>query len=350
GTHVSGPRGLEPRRTDRGDSQYGRLARGATDRRGGRSDEVRRRSPRDDPGTCRGIAQPSISPVAPTTRGLIPNCRRAARRQHEGRRSQALLQQRRPGGHDARPTRRPSHGNLRVGRRLPPQAQRPRPAAADPDAELIALAIAQVFMGLPNDRQFLALAGYRLSHLFAYLPRQSGYNKRLRALTAQIERAINYLAFCSPGWCDQLRLLDSTPIPCAASRKTVRRSEFAGIAAYGYCRSHSRYFWGCRLYLLCASDGTPIAFELAPANALEREVARETLERVPLAGLTVIADKGFAGAEFEGWMADRGAEFLRPDRKDEPLQFGSLGRVRQWIESVFWTCKGQLGLERHGAR
>jgi len=74
------------------------------------------------------------------------------------------------------------------------------------------------------------------------------------------------------------------------------------------------------------------------------------LERVLLAGLTVIADKGFAGAELEGWMADRGAEFLRPDRKDEPLQFGSLGRVRQWIESVFWTCKGQLGLERHGAR
>jgi hypothetical protein len=85
------------------------------------------------------------------------------------------------------------------------------------------------------------------------------------------------------------------------------------------------------------------------------------LERVPLAGLTVIADKGFAGAEFEGWMADRRAEFLRPDREDKPLQFGSLGRVRQWIESrrargracrgsVFWTCKGQLGLERHGAR
>ena len=24
--------------------------------------------------------------------------------------------------------------------------------------------------------------------------------------------------------------------------------------------------------------------------------------------------------------------------------------MRQWIESVLWTCKGQLGLERHGAR
>ena len=218
------------------------------------------------------------------------------------------------------------------------------------DAELITLAIAQVFLGLPNDRQFLALARYRLGHLFAYLPKQPAYNKRLRRLTGEIERAINYLAFASPSFCDGLRLLDSTPVPCAASRETVRRSEFAGIAAYGYCRSHSRFFWGFRLYLLCSPDGTPIAFELARANAPEREVAKEMLERVPLEGHTVIADKGFAGREFERWIADRGCRFLRPDRKDEPPRFGSLGRVRQWIESVFWTCKGQLGLERHGAR
>ncbi len=74
------------------------------------------------------------------------------------------------------------------------------------------------------------------------------------------------------------------------------------------------------------------------------------LERVPLAGHIVIADKGFAGADFEAWIAGRGAEFLRPDRNDEPPRHGSLGPIRQWIESVFWTCKGQLGLERHGAR
>ena len=149
---------------------------------------------------------------------------------------------------------------------------------------------------------------------------------------------------------DALKLLDSTPVVCGQSRETTRRSEFAGIAAYGYCRSHSRYFWGFRLYLLCSADGTPIAFELAPANAPEREVAREMLERVSLEGATVIADKGFSGREFEAFMASRGATVLRPDRKDEEPRFGSLGRVRQWIESVFATCKGQLGLERHGAR
>lgn len=203
---------------------------------------------------------------------------------------------------------------------------------------------------MPNDRQFLALARWRLGHLFPRLIDQSGYNRRLRALAPEIGRCISYLAFISPSFCDRLRLLDSTPVPCGQSRETTRRSEFAGSAGYGYCRSHSRWFWGFRLYLICAGDGMPIGWELAAANIGERIVAAELLERIPVAGHVVIADKNFAGAEFEQLMADAGATFLRPDRKDEPRRHGSLGHVRQWIESTFWTCKGQLGLEHHGAR
>jgi hypothetical protein len=218
------------------------------------------------------------------------------------------------------------------------------------DAELIALAVAQMFLAIPNDRKFLALARWRLGHLFTYLPQQPGYNKRLRKLAPTIARVITHLAVNSPSFCDNLRLLDSTPVPCGQSRETARRSELAGHAAYGWCQSHSRYFWGFRLYLLCAPDGMPIAFELAPANAPEREVAAEMLARIDLDGYTVMADKGFAGEEFEQIMAALGARFLRPDRKDEPRRHGSLGPVRQWIESVIWTCKGQLTLEAHGAR
>jgi hypothetical protein len=218
------------------------------------------------------------------------------------------------------------------------------------DSELICLAIAQVLLDCPNERRFLRLARQRLGHLFPYIPGQSGFNKRLRQLAPQLIEAITLLARLSPSFCDRLRLLDSTPVPCGASRETVRRSALAGIGGYGYCRSHSRWFWGFRLYLLCSPDGLPVGFELAPANAPERMVAAELLERVLAGGEIVIADKGFAGSEFEQHVAALGGRLLRPDRKDEPTRFGSLGRIRQWIESTFNTLKDQLSLERHGGR
>ena len=40
---------------------------------------------------------------------------------------------------------------------------------------------------------------------------------------------------------------------------------------------------------------------------------------------------------------------IRPDRRREAPRHGSIGRIRQWIESVNDTLKGQLDLERHGA-
>lgn len=218
------------------------------------------------------------------------------------------------------------------------------------DSELITLAACQMLLGLPNDRQFLALAVYRFGHLFPYLPKQSGYNKRVRRLAPQIAACITHLASVSPSFGDNLRLLDSTPVPCGQSRETVRRSELAGSCGYGYCASHSRHFWGFRLYLLCAPDGMPVRFELFSANLGERDAARQMLDGLALDDYTVLADKGFSGEEFESFMASLGADFRRPDRKDEAPRFGSLGSVRQWIESVFWTCKGQLALERHGGR
>ena len=173
------------------------------------------------------------------------------------------------------------------------------------DAELITLAVAQIMLDCHSERRFLRLACRRLSHLFPYIPKQPGYNKRLRTLAPRICLIINQLARISPSFGDRLRLLDSTPVPCGASRETVKRSELVGWAAYGYCASHSRYFWGLRLYLLCAPDGMPVYFALAPANEGEREVAAAMLERARKEGLlqggeVILADKGFAGQEFVG--------------------------------------------------
>jgi hypothetical protein len=227
--------------------------------------------------------------------------------------------------------------------------RRPRITAA----ELITLAVAQILLDCHSERRFLRLARRQLGHLFPYIPLQPGYNKRLRSLAPEICLVIEQLARISPSFSERVRLLDSTPVPCGQSRETRKRSELAGWAAYGYCASHSRYFWGLRLYLLCAPDGMPISFCLAPANEPEREVALAMLDRARQRGLlhgeeVIVGDKGFASHEFERSVAGLDATFVRPDRRDEKPRFGKLGGIRQWIESINDTLKGQLSLEDHG--
>src|SRR5690242_20246983 len=58
------------------------------------------------------------------------------------------------------------------------------------------------------------------------------------------------------------------------------------------------------------------------------------------------------GAEFETILADAGLTLLRPARQGEPERAGArfFKPLRQTIESIFDTYKGQLNLEGHGGK
>jgi len=218
------------------------------------------------------------------------------------------------------------------------------------DAELVTLCVAQAIMGIPSDRRFLAVARKRLVHLFPTLPGQAGYHKRRRRLADAIEWLMGVFAASSPGYGDDLVLVDSTPVECARSRETAKRSALGEVAGYGYCATHSRFFWGLRLHALCAPDGTPRALLLADPARDEREVALKLLAQAARGGELLVCDKGYAGRLFASRAAELGVRVVRPRRADEAGDGPHLSQIRQRIESIFWTCKDLLTLERHGAR
>ena len=225
---------------------------------------------------------------------------------------------------------------------LPERAQNARRSVTD--AEVVTLAVAQAVMDIASDREFLAAAATRLGHLFPKLPKQPGYWKRRLRLADTIEWLCAMFAQDSPGYFDDVVLLDSTPVECG-------RSALAPACAHHYSRSHSRWFWGMRLHLLAAPDGTPRAAILASADQQERDVALRLFEVGLHGGELVVCDKGYAGRDFEQTVADRfGASILRPARKNEPGRGPVLSWIRQRIESIFFTLKDRLGLERHRAR
>jgi hypothetical protein len=134
-------------------------------------------------------------------------------------------------------------------------------------AELLILAVAQALLGYHSEARWLRYARKHLAGMFPYLPGQAGYNKRLRAALPQLKAFIRTLAQDSDFWADTVWITDSTPVECARSRPTAKRSDLAGWAGYGYGASHSRYFWGLRLYLVCTPAGMPILWALATPNS-----------------------------------------------------------------------------------
>lgn len=225
------------------------------------------------------------------------------------------------------------------------------------DPELVCLAVAQALLGHRSEARWLRFVTRHLTGMFPYLPQRPGYNKRLRSALPLIKRVIRMLAADTDFWSDPVWIADSTPVECGRSRQTVTRSALAGWANYGYCASHSRYFWGLRLHLVCTPIGLPVAWALADPKLDEREVLTAMLDVEPeltpsRPGLLLIADKGFRARWFEADLASRGVRLLRPAVKGEERRPGEslLKSVRQLIESVNDTLKGQLDLEQHGGR
>jgi hypothetical protein len=223
------------------------------------------------------------------------------------------------------------------------------------DAELVTMAVMQALLGFTSEARWLRHASAHLRHLFPYLPKQPGYNKRLRRLTETLNWLTGMLARDTSVWTDDVWVVDSTPVECARSRDTVKRSHLAGWAEYGYCASHSRYFWGLRLHLVATLHGLPIGFALTGAKADERQVLLDLLHDDPTLaasrpGQILIADKNYYGRDFEADLAVQGIRLLRRARKGEPERPG--GRffkpLRQTVESIYDTLKGQLNLEQHG--
>jgi hypothetical protein len=173
---------------------------------------------------------------------------------------------------------------------------------------------------IPSDPRFLAVADKRLRHLFAKLPARDAFHKRRLRLSGQIEALIAEFARHSPGFVDDVLLVDSTAVECARSRETVKRGghsslgdAIANAADYGYCASHSRHFWGFRLHALCAIDGTPRASR--PDLPEDRREARLPADGRPLRASTRYPFDELAGGFFnwfgEAYSARAGIHAIR---------------------------------------
>jgi hypothetical protein len=240
---------------------------------------------------------------------------------------------------------------------IPCWPKRPDSPGAPPavtDAEVVCLAVAQAHLGFVKERQWLRAAPHLVGHLFPRLLSQAEYNKRVRRLSGLMDAAARWLAGHCPSAYDTIRLLDGTKIICGMSRETVKRSNLAGWCGYGYDASHSQYFWGMKLMIAAAPDGMITGWILVNPKMFGEQQATAMMLTVPAncppPGTAFVTDKGLRSGELETDMALMGYQLIRPASHGEPDNGLFPKWLRQRIESVNETLKGQLGIEHPGAR
>lgn len=221
------------------------------------------------------------------------------------------------------------------------------------DAELVCIAVARAHLRFTRERHWIRAARGRIGHLFPRLLSQSQYNARLRGLGPLMQRAVFWLAAACPSSQDVVRLIDGTKVICGMSSATARCSNLFGYAGYGYDRSHSMYFWGCKLLLEVTADGLVTGFILVNPKLVDERQAVLLMQAHPYTamppGSTAVGDKGFRSTVFEAELLGQGIVLVRPAMKNEhdPGVFPRWFRNR--VESVIATLKEQLGIEHPGA-
>ncbi len=206
------------------------------------------------------------------------------------------------------------------------------------DSEVLTLMLGAEYLPFSSESQYLGYVRANHSDLFPDLLSQSQFNRRARSL--------RYLIEClRRDWLidlgiDQVEkfLIDTKPVPVLGYKRSKRRSDFYGSAAYGYCASRKLYYFGYKLVMITTLDGLPVVYDLAPANTDECLAAEAVLDNIKNAEL--IGDKGFIGVEWQAQMLEQtGNKILTPKRKNQaqnpPGYDSMLNRIRERIEGLF---------------
>lgn len=219
------------------------------------------------------------------------------------------------------------------------------------DSEVLTLTILSHWPRFRSERDFFRFADTHLREYFPNLLSHSQFNRRTRALEAELRTLQGDLAHTLTDGSEVYRVLDTTLIPAIVRVRACRNGLFAGQATFGRCASKTEWVYGFKVALSVSPEGVITAFGLAEARSDERPIGEFLVASD--GHDTFLADKGFSSVEWEKhWLESYGSLVAATPQKSarrawpkESCKWAS-GK-RQLIEGVIDQLKDIFALERH---
>jgi len=236
---------------------------------------------------------------------------------------------------------------------LPTARKLGRPALLA-DSEVLTLAILAQWPRFRSERDFWRFASAHLRGYFPNLCSQSQFNRRARDLEAEMRALQGAFASELVEPSAVYRVLDTSLIPAIVRVRACRKGLFAGQASFGRNASKTEWVYGFKVALVVDPQGVVTAFGLAPAASDERPIGDALVDSDRHEAY--LADKGFAGAEWERrWLKEYGALVAATPKNNDRRAWPKEDRrwasgKRQIIEGVIGQLKDFFALERHRAK
>lgn len=232
--------------------------------------------------------------------------------------------------------------------------QKPGPQKVYPDSTILKLDMLMHLTGKRGETEILREAKRHYRKYFEKLPDQSRLWYRIRDALSLIERFRRHLQAQLGVSYEELRILDSLPIPVATKNSRPGRGNGFDRADGGYCASKKLKYYGFKLGMLITNHGIPDVYDLFSARPHDIQLLDDLLGDAQQ--IISFGDKGFICDPERDRLAQQQDVILVTYRKSNQkvqnttLEKWALGQYRQLIETVFSQLTGHMHLQNSGAK
>ena len=218
------------------------------------------------------------------------------------------------------------------------------------DSEIITISIVGELLTIDSEKAFFSLLKREYKNLFPKIGDRTRFNRTKRNLYWVISKIREHISLFMQSYSNNIRIVDSMPIPVCEFGRAHFSKCFKGEASYGRCPSKKQTYFGFKFHALTTIDGFLSDYIITPANVDDRNAVWDLCDKYK--SISIIGDKGYVNKRLTPELKvekDINLLFLkRGNSKDNyPKDIRQLiFKARRRIETSFSQLTEQLNLNK----
>jgi hypothetical protein len=218
------------------------------------------------------------------------------------------------------------------------------------DSEIITISLVGEALTIDSEKAWFYFVKKNYKDLFPNICDRTRFNRTKRNLYKIILEIQKYFSNLPIFKDDDIRIIDSMPVPVCKFGRAYFSKLFKDIATYGYCASKKETYFGLKLHALVTTTGFITNFILTAANIDDRDAVFDLIE--PNNFIKIIADKGYISNDLKSSLAkEKEILLISLKRKNSKFKIekqlrNALSKARRRVETTFSQLAGQFNMNR----